>query len=217
MFLHIKPLLFIPSPRDIPEVKESISKLKIDKLWVKYCKQEYAYKRARHWFLKSEYTHLIIHPDDMLATQRDLEYLLLSSSDSVMSGWCINTIQDNWQDLKDTNMSYTITWDTPRRKTYESYNFIPVRDIIKLLHEGRSIIKVKFAGFALQCIPRRIIEQIPFSADHDCCVDTCFSLDCDAQGVDQFINLRVRTKHLKRKVDEIQTGKKEPKIIFEKL
>jgi len=214
----MKPLLFIPSPRDIPEVKESISKLKIDKLWIKYHKQEEAYKMARDIFLSeqmNDYTHFIIHPDDMLSTQRDLEYLLLSSSDSVMSGWCINTIQDNWQELNHTNMSYTITWDTPRRKTYESYNFIPVKDVIKLLQDGRAVIKVKFAGFALQLIPRDIIEQIPFSADHDCCVDTCFSLDCDVQGVDQFINLRVRTKHLKRKVDEIQTGKKEPKIIFE--
>ena len=216
----MKPLLFIPSPRDIPEVKESISKLKIDKLWVKYHKQEEAYKMARDVFLSEQmqdYTHLIIHPDDMLAIQRDLEYLMMSADDRVISGWCINTIQDNWQELNDTNISYTITWDTPRRKTYESYNFIPVKDVIKLLQDGRAVIKVKFAGFALQLIPRSIIERIPFSADHDCCVDTCFSLDCDAQGVEQFINLRVRTKHLKRNVDEIQTGKKEPKIIFEHI
>ena len=186
-------------------------------MWVKYHKQELAYYEARNWFLSyKQYTHLIIHPDDMISTQRDLEYLMMSADDRVISGWCINTIQDNWEELNDTNMSYTITWDTPRRKTYESYNFIPVKDVIKMLHAGKSIIKVKFAGFALQSIPRSIIEQIPFSADHDCCVDTCFSLDCDAQEVEQFINLRVHTKHLKRKVDEIQTGIKEPKIIFEK-
>jgi len=213
----MKPLLVIPSPRDIAEVKESISKLNIDKLWAKYYPQEEAYKTAREWFLShKEYTHFIIHPDDMMATQQNLEFLLMSADNRIISGWCINTIQDNWEELNHTNMSYTLSWDTPRRKTYESYNFIPEKDIQTLLREGKSIIKVKFAGFALQSIPRYIIERIPFTADHDCCVDTCLSLDLDAQDINQFINLRVRTKHLRHPYG-ILVGEKPKEMIYEKL
>jgi hypothetical protein len=213
----LKPLLFLPSPRDIPEVKESVDKLKIDKLWVKYYPQEEAYQTARNFFLYNyEYTHLVIHPDDLIATQDNLEWILLTTGDDrVMSGWCINTIKDNWQELNDTNISYNLPHDPPAEGVYEDFNFIPVKDIETLLSQGTAIIKVKFAGFALCCIPRTIVEQIPFRGDDDCCMDSTFSLDLEAQLMEQFVNMRVRTQHLKIPFNELQTGKKEKQIIYE--
>jgi len=209
--------LFIPSPRDIPEVKESIDKLKIDKYWVKYYPQEEAYQTARNFFLYNyEYTHLVIHPDDLLSEQWQLEHLLLSAAtDAVMSGWCINTILENWQELNQSSISKTLPYPEPIKATYGTYNFMKVKSIENLLSKGTAIIKVKFSGFALCCIPRTIVEQIPFRSDGDCCMDSTFALDLDAEGIEQFANLRVRTVHLRRKVEELQVGKKPKEIIFE--
>ncbi len=212
----MKPLLFIPSPRDIEIVKESVDKLKIDKLWLKYYPQEEAYVTARDWFLRHyEYTHLIIHPDDLLATQTALEFLLLSADDKVISGWCINTIKENWEQINDTSISYTLCWDPPRSATYESFNFIPAQHINTLLSDGKAIIKVKFSGFALCCIPRNILEQVMFRGDQDCCMDATFAIDLHYYGIDQYCNLKTRTKHLRRSKEEIQVDKKPKRIIFE--
>ena len=183
----MKPLLFLPSPRDIPEVKESVDKLKIDKYWVKYHKQEEAYIIARDFFLRHyDYSHLIIHPDDLLATQQALEYLLMSVDDKVISGWCINTIKEEWQELNQSSISYTLPYDPPRASTYNTFGFIPVENLENLLREGKSIIKIKFSGFALCCIPRTVLEQIRFRGDHDCCMDSTFSLDLDGNGIEQY-------------------------------
>ena len=211
----MRPLLFIPSPRDVPEVKEAISKLKIDKLWVKYYTAEEAYKTARDWFLSRDYTHLLINPDDLIVTPENLDNLLMSATDRVISGWCINTILDNWKELDQTNISYTMCYDPPSGSTYDSYNFIPVKHINTLLSDGKSIIKVKFAGFALTSIPRKIVEEIPFRTSEGCCIDSTFALDLYQKEIDQFVHLRVRTLHMKIPFDEIKTGRLEKQIIFE--
>jgi len=213
----LKPLLFLPSPRDIPEVKESVDKLKIDKLWIKYHHQEEAYVIARDWFLRHyEYTHLVIHPDDLLAQNWQLEHLLLSAAtDAVMSGWCVNTILPNWEELNQSSISKTLPYPEPIKATYGTYNFMKVKNIERLLGKGTAIIKVKFSGFALCCIPRIVVEKVPFRGDGDCCMDATFALDLDAEGIEQFANLRVRTQHLRRSPSELQVGKKEKAIIFE--
>src|SRR6476619_4030303 len=211
----MNPLLFIPSPRDIPEVKESVDKLKIDKIWIKYYGQEEAYKTARQYFLEhKEYTHLVIHPDDLLVTPLNLEYLLIDR-DMVIYGWCINTIREDWQQLNQSNISDYLSYEKPREATYESFQFMPVERINDLLRNGIAKIKVKFAGFALTSIPRNVVEQVPFIADGDCCMDSTFALDLDAHGIEQYVNIRVRTKQIRRISEEIQTGKKEKRIIFE--
>jgi len=199
------------------DVKESVDKLKIDKLWIKYYGQEEAYKTARQYFLEhKEYTHLIIHPDDLLVTPLNLEYLLIDR-DIVINGWCINTIREDWKQLNESNISDYLPYEKPREATYESFRFMPVERINDLLRIGISKIKVKFAGFALTSIPRNVVEQVPFIADGDCCMDSTFALDLDAHGIEQYVNLRVRTKHLRRSPEEIQTGKREKRIIFSQM
>jgi len=214
----LKPLLFLPSPRDIPEVKESVDKLKIDKYWVKYYPQEEAYQTARNFFLYNyEYTHLIIHPDDLLSQNWQLEHLLLSAAtDAVMSGWCINTILPNWQELNQSSLSKTLPHNPPSEATYNTYNFMKVKNIESLLSKGTAIIKVKFSGFALCCIPRVVLEKVAFRGDRDCCMDSTFALDLEDEGIEQFANLRVRTQHLRREPSELLVGKKPKRVIFEK-
>lgn len=57
----MKPLIFMPSPRNLPKFNECMAKVKkYDKLWVKYWEQTQAYMIARNWFLNEDYTHLVI-------------------------------------------------------------------------------------------------------------------------------------------------------------
>jgi len=133
-----------------------------------------------------------------------------------MSGWCINTILPNWQELNQSSLSKTLPFNPPNAATYDTYKFMKVKNIENLLSKGIAIIKVKFSGFALCCIPRIVVEKVPFRGDYDCCMDATFALDLADEGIEQFANLRVRTQHLRREPSELQVGKKEKKIIFEK-
>ena len=131
-----------------------------------------------------------------------------------MSGWCINTIKDNWQELQHSNISKTPPHNPPAEGVYDDFNFLTVKQINRFLNKGQAIIQVKFAGFALCCIPRVVLEQVPFRGDNDCCMDSTLALDLEGQRIEQFVNLRVRTTHLKIPFKELQTGKKEKEIIY---
>ena len=209
-------MLFVPSPRDIPEIKKAISKLSIDTLWVKYFKQENAYNIARDYFLRDfKYTHLVICPDDLIITSQNLEMLLLSAIDGkVISGWCTNTINENWKEINDSSISETLPYKPPHKAKYDSYNFLSVKEVLQRRKQGHTIIKINFSGFVLQVIPRRVLEIIPFRGDNDCCTDANFALDLADNRIDQYANLMVRTVHLRRKKSELQVGKKKEEIIF---
>ena len=70
----MKPLLVIFNPRSIPEFYKAIEKINgISKLWIKYFPQDEAYNKAREFFLQSDYTHLMILPDDLIVTQADVD------------------------------------------------------------------------------------------------------------------------------------------------
>lgn len=211
-----KPLLFLPSPRDIEQVKDAVSKLKIDKLWVKYYPQEEAYDVARERFLNSEdYTHLIIHPDDMISTQANLDQLLRDLEqwpDIVISGWCNNTAGSTID--VDSNISTThLPPNPPNNGTYDSYHWNPISDLLAW-HD--MVIPVRHQGFALTAIPRKVSIIIPFRASAGCCMDSCLSLDLAEKKIEQFVDTRIRTTHLKTTPDILQTGKKRKELIFEK-
>ena len=80
----------MPSPRDIPRVKQAWSKLNYDKLIVKYKPQWEAYAEAREFFLNhKEYTHLVICADDLVIELDDLDILLeWAELYNVMDGVC---------------------------------------------------------------------------------------------------------------------------------
>lgn len=226
-----KVLIFIPSPRDLGPVLESVAKLKSDKLWMKYYPEEYAYQYARDWFLEhTEYSHLMIHPDDLLVTQKDFERLQKDADQNyeIISGYCRNTIRQrhDWngeketEETADTNVSFTLPPNPPNQGKYEEYNFISMANIEAMagafaeLPGVRPIITVKYAGFPPTLISRRIVEQIPFRRI-GCCVDSWFALDLSEKNLSQYCDVRVRTTHLNIHDREIKVGKKQPKVIFE--
>jgi len=208
---EIRPLLFIPSPRDISEVLYSIDKLKIDKIWIKYEPQEDAYNHARTFFLHHDFTHLIIHPDDMLATQSDLDQIIsdiTEQSDRIISGYCNVTAGDT--DYEDANISFSLPPDPPCKGTYEKYYFEKLEHLAGL----KEIIKVKHSGFGLLALPRAIVQQIPFRCDYGCCPDSCLSLDLSKAGIDQYVDTRVYCKHIRTSPDIIQTDKRDRQVII---
>ena len=213
-----KPLVFIPSPRDLPEFKEAADKIKLDKLWVKYYEQELAYVLARNHFLNDEtYSHLIILPDDLLCTQEQIEQLIYHDL-SVVSGWCnVDKVHD------DTEISLALPPNPPARGKHEEFQFIKISEAEYLRDRnggsGR-LLPVSFSGFAPACIHRYVVEKIPFRASSGCCVDSCFSLDLASHLLQQFVDLNVRTTHLKvadnkEWYSNINTGKKTPEVIWE--
>lgn len=201
----IEPLIFIPSPRDIPEFIECTAHLTFDKLWVKYFPQFEAYYAGREWFrYYKQYTHLIILPDDLLVTQNDLDLLLSWVEDPIISGWCPHLDSKG----KQANISNQIPYP-PHKGTFKDYKFIPISEL------NGDIIPIKYAGFAPTVIPRDIVEKIPFRTDEGCCVDSCFGLDLLAANIKQYCDTRVRTQNVITSLDMIQVGNKNREIIFE--
>jgi len=219
-----KPLIFIPSPRNIQKFNDAIARINEPKLWVKYYPEEHAYQIARDYFLEhKQYTHLVILPDDLLITPEDFYLLDAYSEDyDIINGWCRNTIrltpywkgEQETDDMADSNISFRLPPDPPAQGTYEQYHFITIPFIDILKETGHSIIEIKYAGFPPTFISRKIVEQVPFRRQ-DCCVDSCFALDLHKKGIKQYSDLRVRTTHMNIHPDELMVGKREKQIIFE--
>ena len=218
----------MPSPRDLTEFAEATAKIHCDKLWYKYYPQTDAYVFGRIWFLRHpEYTHFVILPDDLIITEDNFTTLKEDAEKyDVVSGWCRNTIRlmENWvgepetEDDAASNISTTtLPPDPPNSGTYDKYNFESLKTIQSLLDSGQRFVKVKFSGFVLPFIPRKVLELIPFRSSYGCCVDSCFSLDLYHNKIDQYCDLQVRTVHINASdLHYLEVGKKEAEVIFEK-
>jgi hypothetical protein len=79
------------------------------------------------------------------------------------------------------------------------------------------LIKVRFAGFPLFVIPRKIVEQIPFRNDSPtgefdtcgCCVDVMFCNDALDNGYKIYVDCRVGLDHLKISDHDTSTSLRE--------
>jgi hypothetical protein len=82
---------------------------------------------------------------------------------------------------------------------------------------SHAIIPILHQGFALSRLSRRLIEQVPFRTDAGCCVDSCLSLDLMnfRIGITQYVDIRIRMKHLKIPRSELLVGKERAVMLFE--
>jgi hypothetical protein len=219
----INPLLFIPSPRDIPRFAEATAKLEIDKLWVKYHPPISSWSTASRLFTEDdrfkEYTHLVILPDDLIITNEHLEMLIndiVKKDYPVLSGTC------NVDISKQNKGKYAVCLELPPiadiRADY--YKWMIEEDRQKLLQHN-SIHKVKHAGFPLMFIRRDIAEKIPLHLSHlKCCADLQFCWDCHDNNVPIYADLTVVGDHLKIRDGVYEyyfVGIKKPLIRFEKI
>ncbi len=230
----MKPLIVIPSPRDLDRVKLAIDLLPSDKLWIKYYTEIGAYTLMQKEFLKSDYTHIILIPDDLVVTPdtydmfiRDLEEF----PDDIVSGYCnvdTRALQGyanvSIYPVQRERQGRTYTWLTLAGIHEESRMYrLQTPDKHRTLPEY--MIDVTFAGFPLFGIPRKILEKINFVNDSPtgyttdgCCVDVTFCYDVRAAGYRILCDTRLRTAHLKiddTAVEKFSTGIKEPYFRYE--
>lgn len=211
----MKPLIVIPSPRDIPKVKVVIDQLPADKLWLKYYTPEIsAYKLIQQEFVKrKEYTHLIIIPDDLLVSPEHFDLLLKDIEqypEDVICGYC-NVDQTNFRHY--ANVSIDEASPIRANRLYKWFHLdlihkevegIKAIDPEKYKDWPEYMIDVKFAGFPMMAIPRVILHQIPFRNDSTtgydsdgCCVDVMFCSDVIKAGHRILVDTRLRENHLK--------------------
>ena len=191
----MRPLIGIPSPRDIPEFKEHIDKLRVDKLWLKYQRELDAYTKMREYFLKhKQYTHLIPVPDDLIVKQYDLTRLLTAirrRDYPVISGIC------NIDSKPENKGKYNIC-DVRHLPSVEPHlrQYVWMTTRSKLIRKGQPF-RVSFMGFALPAIRRDVIEKIPFRNDGYCCLDTMFCWDCAQAKIPIFVDPKINMFHMK--------------------
>jgi len=202
----MKPLVFIPSPRDIPEFIECADKINLDKYWVKYYHPEIlAYQELRRFFLEhAEYTHLIILPDDLIVSADDVDTLIGHVKKNpellIVSGFCNIDVTD----LKDyANICIELVSDK-RPRDYFWKTFAEFEKYGQEHKDGQGLIKAKFSGFPLMIIDRKVIENIEFRNDSEsgispdgCCIDVTFCYDAHVKGYDIYVDPTLRLYHMK--------------------
>jgi hypothetical protein len=200
----LNPLITLPSPRDLPTIKEALDKItEYDKLWVKYSPEHITYPIIREQFLKhsNQYTHLVICPDDLLIDDPKKLYTLLEDSQelgdkAIVSGYC------NVDTSENSKYANVTQYDVSNERHGRIYQWFTLQQLEQ--HEA-DLIEVKFSGFALMVIPRAAIEQIPFRNDSStgqfdylgCCVDVMFCNDAIEKGYKIYVDTDVRLQHLK--------------------
>jgi len=151
----IKPLLVYFKAAIYPDILNELRKIPCDKLILEYYPYPHPHNIARDFFLEhTEYTHLIIHPQDLLVTKEDYQKLLndvLYDDFPVFSGVC--NVERPPHRLSGV-MNCCIKCPN-RDKDNRKYNWIPIPSIPNLL----GITKVGFMGFAFTFIKRSVIER----------------------------------------------------------
>lgn len=230
--MDFKPLIALPSPRDIEIVKNAVDavrlKYHVDVLWVKYTSPERcAYKILRDYFLagyiQNGWTHLAIWPDDLLVAVEQWALLcedIRSNNYPVLCGMCNIDSTEQYRGL------YNICPDmaVDARPEERRYQWLRESDY-RVENEPRPY-KVYFAGFPLMFIERDIVKHIPFRDDRwydpnqgGCCIDVMFCYDCCYLKYPIYCDTRVKLKHLKIEDSKYQNwgiGTKKPEVIFQK-
>ena len=223
-----KPLIAIPSPRDLPEFAAAVDKLPADKLFVKYMREQQAYDVIRQYFLTHrEYDYLAILPDDLIVTPYHWHQLMSDLHEfnfEVLCGLCNLDISQEHKGMLNvcvrhlpSRSALTRSYDWLIEGGPEHQAYLDCMD--------PPIIQVAFAGFPFMFIRRDVVAQIEFKDDliwnphkvSGCCVDVIFTADCHDLGIPIYCDLRCRMNHLK--VDDNivigkMTGIKQPEVKF---
>jgi hypothetical protein len=209
----VRPMLGIPSPRDLPDFLMAMAYFcEAPRLWAKYYTEMFAYQNIRNYFLKhTDYTHLVICPDDLLITpgafnllRRDLEEE--PKDYPVLAGICNAKYGDDRVACRDTLGG----------------GFISNEQLDDLRREqgGDPIVRVRHEGFALSFIRRDIVEKVPFGSIYTTAIDHHFSLMCYKLKIPIHVDTRARLIHLCEQPPDgnfrfFKVGKEKPYMLFE--
>lgn len=234
---ELKILIAIPSPRDYAQVKAAVDILPADKLWIKYYKPEIdAYDVMREEFLNSDYTHLVIIPDDLVVS---LETYIEFVKDVQQFPWDIVTGYCNLDRTYNSGYTNISPKLVPDKREGRTYTWFTLSGFKEEAHQYRIenpekhfilpeyMIDVPFAGFPLFSIPRQIVEEVRFRNDmgdghhpEGCCIDVTFCWDAIKAGHRILCDTRLKTIHLKVNdwnVEEFYAGVKPRQLIYDRL
>ena len=209
----VRPMLGIPSPRDIPDFLTAIRYFcEAPRLWAKYYQEPSAYQNIRNYFLKhTDYTHLVICPDDLLITPQAFNVLKNDLEEEskdypVLAGICNSKYGASSVACRDTLGGRFITDEE--------------LDEVRRDQGGSPIVKVRHEGFALSFIRRDIVEKIEFGAIYTTGIDYHFSLMCYKLKIPIHVDVRARMIHLceqppKGNFEYFKVGKEKPFLLFE--
>jgi len=213
--MFIKPLLVYLQAADYPEILKELKKIPCDKLILKYMPYPHPHNIARDFFIEhKEYTHLIIHPQDLIVTKQHYENLVADLKEfdfPVLGGVCNVDINRNRKFLWNFCMELP-AWDIDKRY----YNWCP-------MGEGLDILRVKFQGFAFCFIRRDVIERKTIEGDfifrganhlngHPA-PDLTFCTMCNNLKIPVHVDTRVRMFHLARHMD-LLVNKRNVEIVY---
>ena len=163
-YKHFKPLVAIPSPRNIKAFEDAVDDEleEYDVVWFKYFPQwADPYAKIKSFFLShKKYTHLIILPDDLIVTREGVGKivdLILKNPDRyrVIMGNCRTEFNAPY-------MAMTKNLPDLDRKTrvYEWYTWQEV-------HKFNNMpVKVKHAGTPFAVLRRDVVEQVSLDNDY---------------------------------------------------
>jgi len=211
----INPLLFSPSPRNIPKVYDSLKETGYDRLYSKYFTEEIAYNLGRDFFLKhEEYTHFVICPDDLLVGKKHIDALIknLEKYDYQIHAGVCNVDNGKYKNY----LCITENLPHPIRIMKASTDGTePKQSLIGWRHYAwystdydfgeEPIQSVYFSGFAAQFISRKIMETVKFEDDSSVnhipnvtggSLDVVFSNKMFQINIPQMVDTRIRMNHL---------------------
>ena len=226
--MEMKALIGIPSPRDIESFAKSTKLLDFcDKIWIKYMEPEKkAYDLIRNYFLaNSEYTHLVILPDDLIVTVAQFKSLMKSVQDfdyPVLGG--VANIDATPNGMNFFSMSFNMI-HADRNKRFAK--LVTKTELDELAKGG--IVRVLWSGFPCMFIRRDVVEKIEFNNDgkyiegldgfHGCCADTVFCYECYQNKIRIHVDPRIIMPHLRfnqEEKDSWRVGSLPPKVYLEK-
>lgn len=223
-------LFFLPSPRDIAEVKQPVVDLlygKHDVIWFKYYPELEAYQKARNYFLNSpkKYDYLVILPDDLGINEdgmkklfRELENPSIDLAGEwggnypVLAGICnYSYVNEDQMEKVSASISSTIS-------TY----LLTFRALEQMQD---TVIKCAYIGFSCEFIHRSVLEKIDFKRFPDLGLDNTFSDSLIKKKIPQYILKTARFTHYKglsvqfrnalsTNPDVIHVGKYKPHVIY---
>ena len=194
---NIRPLLMMPSPRDIPDVVKWWPQIQHDKFVVKYKNQITAYTESKKFFLEHpEYTHIIVCPDDLEVTPEGVKQLLDDIRDfgyQTISGYCnIDESQPDTYAIQP--LGTDMTPDHPNTTKGSWY----MKDEKPILPLDKFLLQVAHVGFSCQIIERSLFEKVKWIGAsggglHN--FDWQFSKDCQKLDIPIFVDIRVKLWH----------------------
>lgn len=179
---EVRPLICVPSPRDIPDFKEAIDKIECPKLFAKYYEEPKAYEILRDMFLSTDYTHMAIVPDDLIVSREDFGTLCFDLTEfdfPVLAGTCrLDYKSDVWITGKKLDQHERFT-------TADLFSGVPIK-------------KVEFDGLACSLIRRDVVEQIEFTGQSR--FDFEFAKKCMELDIPMHVDTRVVMTHLANRI-----------------